>query len=690
MRHQPHRIADLSAGAPNLGAAVKTQLASLADACGIAETPRLCVQRIFEIFTRESLDRPAVAPFRGLSFINADGLPFQWVFNFCAGASGWGFLCEAGQPGSEPTVRLAVTLDLIDQACSLAGNAPPGFLRGIARRLTPRPGEPWPSHWRSAAWIGVAVKGDAVSIKPYFNLTAGPPRERWLKAGWVLRDLGRDDALERLCALSASCSGNSWPAGLAVDIRPNGGPGRLKIYFRSGEVTPAWLARWYDTLGLDGHAASLRRMLDLLGKPSARLYPQSAFVTSLEIHPDQSFSLKTDLAVTKWMASDAAIVENSAALLAAEGCEAERLVRMLRAVDAWPPDRTCCTAIRFVGLGCEPDGSRHLNVYVEPPLRAPVRLSAPRHLNCSSSIYQSIHRGLDALMASRHEKHWRDFSLPVGAADAWVTAYVLSRLSTIRPLPGAWLKPIDDALDWLVGAQRKATGGWGYNSSVPDDADSTAWAVLALRGWSRPVPADAIQFLRSCICGSGFATYPAPTSPAPGWARAVPCVTAVALSALAQSPRSAAAFFTQWVIKGQFAPAYWWASPIYTTAMVLTGFDTRPRLTVGLRKKVAMFQPAGSFERALLIECRLRLGLPALAIARDLISDQNADGRFTPSALLRLTNPEVAEPSSAIDAGPIFPDEKGIFTTVTAVAALSRLINSPSGRERDLNGAKSD
>ena len=88
MRHQPHRIADLSAGAPNLGAAVKTQLASLADVCGIAETPRLCVQRIFEIFTRESLDRPAVVPFRGLSFINADGLPFQWVFNFCAGASG--------------------------------------------------------------------------------------------------------------------------------------------------------------------------------------------------------------------------------------------------------------------------------------------------------------------------------------------------------------------------------------------------------------------------------------------------------------------------------------------------------------------------------------------------------------------------------------------------------------------------
>ncbi|HVJ44145.1 MAG TPA: hypothetical protein VM639_21760 [Dongiaceae bacterium] len=702
MREDRRRVADLSTGALTLGAIVNAQLTSLACVCDLPEEPRLCVQRIFELFTRESLNRPALPPFEGLSFINANGLPFQWVFNVSAGASGWGFLCEAGQPGSRASARLALTLQLINEACSLACNGRPDFLRDIAQRLTPEPGEPWPSHWRSAAWVGVAVKRGIVAIKPYFNLTAGAPRERWLQAGWILRDLGRDDALERFCALSSRCSANAWPAGLAVDIRPDGGPGRVKIYFRSGEVTPAWLARWYDTLGLDKHAPSLRRLLDLLGKTGARPYPQSAFVTSLEIHADQSVSLKTDLAVTKWMASDATIAENSIAFLASAGFAPEPLKQMLRAVNAWPPDRSRCSAMRFVGFGCEPDGSRHLNVYVEPPLSVAAEPAPRPHANGNSLIRHSIERGLDALMASRHDDHWQDYSLPVGASDAWVTAYVLAKLSAVHPsLPAVWHKAIDEALDWLSGVRGAATGGWGYNSSVPDDADSTAWAVLALRGWGRPVPRDAIRFLGSCRSGSGFATYPASTSPAPGWARAVPCVSAVALAALAKSPSSVGTFFSRWMAEGNLIPAYWWASPIYTTAMLLTGCGTQTRLTAAFREKVTTFHPASSFERALLIECRLRLGLPAMAMGRDLIAEQNTDGGFAPSALLRLTDPDIEQPWAVIDAGPIFVDESGIFTTATAIAALSRLVDAGPASHKpkptarcfcgfpDLSGARS-
>jgi hypothetical protein len=673
-RSKNTRSTETVAAARNLKTVVSAQLESLLCLENKSYGNDFRVARIFDLFTQDSLNRPALPPFDGLSYINADGLPFQWVLSFRTGSHAWGFLCECGRPGSEASTRLGLTLRLIDEACKEIGRPPPNFLACIEKRLIPNANELWPPHWRSAAWVGVAVERDKVSIKPYFSLTSGTLRDRWLKAGWVLRDLGRDDALRRYCELVSCCSRSSSPTAIAVDIQPDGSPGKLKIYFRSEAVTAEWLASWYCALDLDRHGASLRLLLDRLGKMGAGTYPPSAFVTSLEIHANQSLSLKTDLAVTKWMTSDAKTTDRTAALLSSEGCESERLVKMLDAVGAWPADCSSCAAFRFVGLGCEPNGSRHINVYIEPPL-ASARTHAHRpRVGGKLMIRRSIERGLDALAASRQGAYWRDFMLPVGSSDAWVTAYVLAKLAVgAQTNLAARRDLIGPSLDWLAGQQRTKIGGWGYNGDVPNDADSTAWAILALRGWGRDVPQTALNFLRFCRRDRGFATYPAAMSPLPGWACVAPCVSAVAFHALGEPTGSAHACFSRWTDNSELIPAYWWASPIYTSAMILSFSDLAPSWVVRLREKVAAFRPAGAFERALLLECHIKLGLPVAQLACDLIAEQGTSGVFAPSALLRLTRSEVSEPWGAIDAGPLYVDAEGVFTTATAVGVLLRL-----------------
>jgi hypothetical protein len=497
--------------APHLGDHVARQLEALSRLGASNAETRSRIRTVFDILTRESLDRPAEPPFGGLSFINADGLPFQWVFRFDGGTPSWGFLCEAGRPGMHLAARHGHTLRCIDAACVAAGGVAPACLDAVSRRLMPAADAAWPSHWRSASWVGVAIKDNVIQIKPYFNLNRGPARERWLRAGWVLKDLGRDRALEQFCALSSRCSQDSRPVGLALDVRRDGEPGRIKIYFKSMAVGPDWLARWYDAVGLDAHAPSVQRLLDLLGRTGRGGYPPSGFVVSLEIYADELMSLKTDVAVTKWMPSDAQVAERCVALIGSLGQRPDRLGEGLRAIGAWPLASDACDDLRFVGLGCEPDGTQHVNVYVAPPIRGEKAPPPCKPTTDAKAIRRAIERGLTFLTSFCCDRHWEDFSLPVGSSDAWVTAYVLAKLAELpRNLRDFGIESGRAALDWLA-ASRTANGGWGYHRDVPDDADSTAWAILALRAWHRPVPHVALDFLESCVSDEGgVATYPRP------------------------------------------------------------------------------------------------------------------------------------------------------------------------------------
>lgn len=663
---------------PNLKAVITDQFFSLVQARKSSLDATQPIERIFGLLTRDSLDRPVADSYQGLSHINANGLPFQWVFSLSSKSPAWGFLCECGRQNSPVAFRANQTLALIDVVCGEVGAHHPTFLKDFSRRLIPGPDEAWPEHWRSAIWVGVSVTDGRIVIKPYFNLSLGSVKDRWLRAGWVLRDLGRDEALKRLCDVSALCSADSTPTGLAVDIGSDGQPGRVKIYFRSEQTTPEWLSRWYEALGENRNAASVREFLDRLGMTGGGLYPRSAFVTSLEFHRDQAISVKTDLAVTKWMHSDALIAEQIEAILSLEAIKCEPFKEMLEAVSAFPPDASSCTVFRFVGLGSEPDGSRHLNIYIEPPVCAKRDLSTSmsptkRRFVSGSAALQSIERGIDALFAARRHDCWNDFALPVGASDVWVTAYLLTQLADAPvDLICSRRADIEASLDWLSAQQSVESGGWGFNRTVPDDADSTSWAILSLRRWNRPPSERAVAFLRSCERNGGFATYPVSTTPKPAWSCVAPCVTAIVLQALDKPQEAALAYFSCWIDHGQLIPAYWWTSPVYSLAMALVRCDTAPRRALAIRDKIAAMKAAGAFESALLLDCRRVLGVSTSDVLFKLMESQCDSGLFPPSASLRLTACNVEEPWLTVSAGPRYLDELRLFTTATAVGALAR------------------
>ena len=657
---------------PHLGAHLGAQLEGLLRLYRPDNNAAGRIRRIFALFTKDSLDRPAVPPFTGLSYINADGLPFQWVLRLDQGG-GWGFLCETGPIGAAPAARLGHTLGLIEQGCIAAHGHAPLFLDRAAALLAPPAGELWPAHLRSAAWVGVALKGNALRIKPYFNLNWGNCRDRWLRAGWILKELARPAALARLCTLSEHCSQDSWPAGLALDIEPDGSTGRVKIYFRSLPTTLGWLARWYNAAGLGREAESVRRFLDLFGPAGnafGNRYPASAFVISLEVHADESLSLKTDLAITKWNIADAAVAEHARTLLASSNEAADQLTEACRSIGAWPLSTQAASVIRFVGLGSEPDGGRHLNVYIEPPLTPADVPAASVRTSGLAAVVRAVRRGLHALIEAREGDHWLDFALPVGASDSWVSAYTLAMLADIPvALIASYARELDDALEWLLAA-RTPRGGWAYNGAVPDDADSTAWAMIALQAWGREVPDQAREFLLCCRRGPrSFATYPAATAPHRGWSHAAPDVTAVAARALGlriDPPRLACR-------PSHLPPAFWWASPVYTTAMLLECDLTEPPSSA-LRSALARFVPSGPFERALLLRSCLRLDIRGEDLADALVMSQDRSGLWEPSGRLRLANPETASPWEAIDSGPLFADKRGLFTTTTVLSALARFV----------------
>ncbi len=657
---------------------IRSQLVALIDWAGMKPNSAASLTQSFLLLTRESLDQPVQPCYPGLSYINANGLPFQWVLRFGSDLNGLGFLCEVGTPGELPTQRFTKSLHRLDQVCEAIGSKRPLWLRDVAARLVPR--DHWPLKWRSAMWIGIGASANALLVKPYFNLNRDSARERWLRVGWVLQDLGRSRSLEYLCALSTQVSAGSWPVGIAIDVRPDGTPGRVKVYFRSEAVYPLWLQHWYSATGYDSDSKIMRCCLDSLPLTGNRPYPAGAFIVSIEFHPSDHLSIKTDLAVTKWVKGDQSIVPGARRLIAAVGGESDCLEHALAAVGAWPVSTPETSSLRFIGLGSEPDKSCHVNVYVEPPLLT----RKPRNIVAGAvpSISAAITRGLYFLSSQQRDAHWTDFKLPTGESNAWVTAFILTRLAELphESISATIGKQIEQALDWLQ-ASRSPSGGWGYNETVDNDADSTSWAILALRRFNRSVPAEALNFLYRCRRTDGtVATFAPESGLGPGWTQGVPDVTAVGVKALEQRPDASTSLFTRWLQPDGTLPAYWWSTPLYTAAEVLdwAGSETTSPLVRRLAEGLSRYVASTLFEEALLLRCLvvLQMKQASTTVATRLCSAQRSDGAWPSAALLRLTVPEVIEPWRAINAGRLYPDHQSLFTTATILSALGRYQSS--------------
>jgi hypothetical protein len=658
-------------------------------------------EQVFQLFTSKAIERPVRTRYDGLSRINASGLPFQWCFCFGPGLRSVRFLCEAGTPGDSPLERLNYSVGQFEKVLSVLGIPNPDWLWDSVFPYAVPKKDAWPTHWRSAVWFAVGASPKGILTKIYLNLNRDAPLDRWQRVGWMLKSLGNIESLATLCDLSKKVSANSWPVGIAIDVSPNGSPGRVKIYFRSSAVKTDWLHRWYSAANASSEECIVRQLLDAFPLCGKAMYPSKSFIVSLEFHNNRGdISLKTDLGITRWIQNDVSIVQGIRQLLHTINDNQEDLTSALKSIGAWPLSTTEASYCRFVGLGYEPDGSRHLNVYLEPPMKKNVAATPLFHKTIRTKLPTSIRKGVTYLFEKNAENRWTDYSLPVGESDQWVTAYILLQLRylSIKQMPEYVRTRIRNSLNWLVEC-RSVAGGWGYNITTENDADATSLAILALRTHNRTIPTEAFQVIRQCQASNGgIATYPLNSTLGGSWTIGVPDITAIALLALGdsvtQSELTAAITFLQSKQSPDgLWPSYWWLTPLYSTFGALSWLSDMhwlqevPKLSSTLLK----YQAVGSFEKALLLLCLLRLGLRnhCTSLVEELLIDQQLGGAWESSAFLRLTDRNVVEPWNTIDAGSTFVDQNAVFTTATVLRALAQYSNGANTITTSSNSRKS-
>lgn len=286
----------------------------------------------------------------------------------------------------------------------------------------------------------------------------------------------------------------------------------------------------------------------------------------------------------------------------------------------------------------------------------------------------AISAGLDFLFSRYRHGSWSLCAPSIRESATWVTAYVLTRLGEISPehISHSQRQQIGESLDWLL-AVRTSQGGWGFGAKgSPDDADSTAWAVTALRQHGRSVPEEALALIRHCHGrDGGFALIPNSSDhsndlgPLPASA---PDVTAIAVRALASIDTASSEFLASHLRTDLPGTPCRLASKFFVSSTLL---DWEPGMAPWfvvntVRRLVSQYPSDGAWEQALLLRCMLRLRMQAgWALLGSLRRMQQPDGSWPGSALLIPTG-LVPESKS----GPYF-DEQGILATATALSALA-------------------
>jgi hypothetical protein len=291
---------------------------------------------------------------------------------------------------------------------------------------------------------------------------------------------------------------------------------------------------------------------------------------------------------------------------------------------------------------------------------------------------------------------WSDFLLAPGLSDEWVTGYVGDR---IRAEPGTG-EALDRAWQALVArCQDRPGAGWGYNVHVPQDADSTSWALRLAQG----IGCADDDLARSARASLAAFTHPdgllgtyGPTDDIArfinagsdhdfrGWTAGHVCVTAAAAGVTdlidpqvllaAQRPDG------RW-------RSYWWASDSFATALAVESLSAYPAAAPALERAgdwaLAALTADGlaAFETANLLLVAAVTGRSGDArvtgAERTLTFTMLPDGSWAPGALLRVPHPEDTDPDAVVDwipggriEGAVVEDLRRVFTTATVVHAL--------------------
>lgn len=317
------------------------------------------------------------------------------------------------------------------------------------------------------------------------------------------------------------------------------------------------------------------------------------------------------------------------------------------------------------------------------------------------------------LLARQHpDGSWRDFATLAGCAVDWPTAYCAVALAGRPEAAGA----VDAAARSLT-RNCQASGGWGYHDHVPEDCDSTAYALmlLAAAGRGALAAAGAERLAAHQHENGGFATYArgdairafmgvGPEISLAGWCQAHNEVTAAAGRALLRAGLDEAAERAWTFLAGRQSldgrwPSYWWTCDYYATWQAVAfardlGTPAAEAAAGRARGWCAAGQAAnGSWADG-------RSGRPsafatALALlilgGRDpdaggrghgyLLARQRSDGGWDSHPMLRIPQPWVVEPDPTaaweedmLGTGVVIRDANACYTTATVLLALSQAV----------------
>jgi hypothetical protein len=318
---------------------------------------------------------------------------------------------------------------------------------------------------------------------------------------------------------------------------------------------------------------------------------------------------------------------------------------------------------------------RHVNFEGARKPPGPARSERP-----SAQIYEiqprdnreAIDAGIQFLSSNHENRHWSEFTGALGSSDLWITAVVVAELSVLpAPLMTSVLRDqLQQSGDWLQ-ANQNEDGGWGFRRGLASDAESTAWAMLALRGQERALPESALHFLHRCRrADGGTGLFPASFESGPWSKPGHPDVTALIARVLKNGDASAENFLkTCWLQTNRPLPQARLQSRFHTFSMLLE-WEAMPASWPMLEKLcelMASNRAENAFDQALLLRCLTALRIQkASSVSAGLRRMQLPDGGWPCSATLHLTDPGTEA------TGPVGFDDQRTLTTAAAVMSLAR------------------
>lgn len=402
------------------------------------------------------------------------------------------------------------------------------------------------------------------------------------------------------------------------------------------------------------------------------------------------------------------------------------------------PDRFMVLARRltFLKLVCQPDQAPTAKAYfgfgprsfaashqndgqaretVAAKIRAdrdPAAIEAGGATSAAGACRVAIEAAAEFLIANREStSHWLEFPRVLEGTDEWATGYVGLVLASVPG--GGHLDAGRAAWNWL-GKQRGDGNGWGYNAGLPQDADSTLWALrladaLGEDGTTRARQARGV-LEQHVLDSGGVATYE-PGAEAglrsalgsadlTGMYVAHTCVSAAVASFAGLGERVMPFLIDRQEVDGRWR-GFWWSDAEYATALTVQALARRDDPCCAAPLLKARQWAAGRVDRsgavwsralgassafctALCIEIMLRTdrlqgasssSTDAVGMAlRWLLEAQSHDGSWPASALMRMPPTDAVDGDEQPAATTVSVDDRRVFTTATVVRALSLIV----------------